>query len=342
MRERFSVIYSRVVMFLRARATSLEAILARASRTFLITLAVLVCLSCVGYVLNSPPEAFPVRVVITIPEGATLSQTALILRDHAVIRSMNLFKAEALLLGAEESIKAGDYFFSERISSLEVASRLARGYFGLEPIRVLIPEGMTSYQIAERIASDVVSFDKETFKMLAREREGYLFPDTYYLLPNATVEQVLRAFEDNFYRRIEPLKPAIAAFGKPLDEVLTMASLLEKEANKKETRRKIAGILWHRLGIGMKLQVDAVFGYIKETKTFHPRFSDLEIDSPYNVYLYKGLPPGPIGNPGLSSIEAAVTPIKSDYLFYLTGKDGKMYYAKTFEEHLANKRKYLK
>lgn len=336
------LVWGRMRAMIGAHAGAARALIARTPR--LAAAAFLfVFVSCAAlYYIQTPPAAFPVRTIITIPEGATLSESAHILKDNAVIRSSDFFKAVVIIMRAEEDMKAGDYFFSERLGTREIASRLVRGFFGLEPVKITIPEGATSYQIAERISREVVSFDKETFKMIAREREGYLFPDTYYILPNATVEQVLRAFEENFYARTEPLIPQIGAFGKSLDEVLTMASLIEKEANKKDTRRMIAGILWHRLEIGMPLQVDAVFGYINETKTFHPSFKDLEVDSPYNVYRHKGLPPGPIGNPGLSAIEAALTPIKTDYLFYLTGRDGKMYYARTFKEHVANKWKYLK
>ena len=117
-----------------------------------------------------------------------------------------------------------------------------------------------------------------------------------------------------------------------------MASILEKEARKLETRKVIAGILWKRIEIGMPLQVDAVFGYIHATSTYSPTFEDLEVDSPYNTYTNRGLPPGPIGNPGLESIRAALEPTKTPYLYYLTGKDGFMYYAKTFDQHVANRR----
>ncbi|MBP9816793.1 MAG: endolytic transglycosylase MltG, partial [Candidatus Pacebacteria bacterium] len=103
----------------------------------------------------------------------------------------------------------------------------------------------------------------------------------------------------------------------------------------------VSGILWNRIELGMPLQVDAVFGYIQDTQTYSPSFDDLEIESPYNTYRNKGLPPGPIANPGVNSILAAVTPTKTEYLYYLTGRDGKMYYAETFEAHKANRARYL-
>lgn len=121
-----------------------------------------------------------------------------------------------------------------------------------------------------------------------------------------------------------------------------MASLIEREAKTDEDRKTIAGILWNRIDLKMPLQVDAVFGYIKGIDTYHPTSEDLSIESPYNTYLHAGLPPTPISNPGLESLHAAATPTKTDYLYYLTGKDGVMHYAKTFEEHKANRAKYLK
>jgi UPF0755 protein len=184
-------------------------------------------------------------------------------------------------------------------------------------------------------------FDSATFLMLARDKEGYLYPDTYTFLPNATVSQVLDALERTFYERIRPLETAIASSGKPIHEIITMASLLEKEAWDDDERKQIAGVLWHRIDINMPLQVDAVFGYIKGTNTFNPKFSDLEVDSPYNTYKNKGLPPGPIGSPSISSIEAAAQPVPTDALFYLHGRDGVLRVSKSFKEHLANRRMYL-
>jgi UPF0755 protein len=127
-----------------------------------------------------------------------------------------------------------------------------------------------------------------------------------------------------------------------LSLLVIMASLLEREAKTLADKRMVAGILWNRIKIGMPLQVDAVFGYIHDRATYSPSFDDLHVDSPYNTYLNKGLPPGPIDNPGLDSIIAAATPTKTSDLYYLTGSDGQMHYAKTFEQHKQNRALYLK
>jgi len=195
--------------------------------------------------------------------------------------------------------------------------------------------------MADLLAARFEKFDPIAFLLLTEDKEGYLFPDTYQFPPNVTTPQVIDTLERTFYDRISGLENDIATFGHPIHEVVTMASLLEKEAWNEEDREYIAGVLWHRIDIGMPLQVDAVFGYIERTDTFNPTFSDLEIDSPYNTYKYKGLPPGPIGNPSLSALEAAVHPKTTDALFYLHGKDGMLRLAKTYEEHLVNRRRYL-
>ena len=138
------------------------------------------------------------------------------------------------------------------------------------------------------------------------------------------------------------MRDSVAASGHSLDEIIIMASLIEKEARTTQVRRIISGILWNRIGIDMPLQVDAVFGYILNRPTFSPTFDDLKIDSPFNTYRNKGLPPGPIGSPSLDAILAAADPEKNNYLFYLSDPNGVMHYSVTFEEHKANRAAFLK
>jgi UPF0755 protein len=148
--------------------------------------------------------------------------------------------------------------------------------------------------------------------------------------------------KNNFIEKIKTLDDKIKYFNKPLADIIKMAGILEEEARTMETRRVVAGILWKRLSMGMPLQVDSSFKYIngKISKTL--TLDDLQIDSPYNSYTHKGLLPTPISNPGLGAIEAAITPIKTSYLYFLTDDAGNMHYGKTFEEHVANKEKYLR
>ncbi len=145
-----------------------------------------------------------------------------------------------------------------------------------------------------------------------------------------------------FKKRIATLTSEVEKFGKPVSEIVILASLLEEEASTSEDRRIVSGILWKRLSMGMLLQVDATFQYINGKGSLELTLDDLKIDSPYNTYKYKGLPPTPISNPGLDSIRAAVIPTKTNYLYYLSERDGTMHYATTFAEHLRNKARYLR
>ncbi len=307
----------------------------------LIVVAALLALSYGYFFLYTPPSSFPVHAIVHIPDGLTLTQAANLLADEQVVRSSSALSSLVILHRGEERVRAGDYFFDRPLTIFEVARRILVGDYGMLPVKVTIPEGATTYQIAKIYADKLGHFDEQTFMTLAESKEGYLFPDTYYFLPNASAAQVIDTMEQNFYRRIEPIEGLIADFGRPLDEVLTMASLLEKEARTPVSRRTIAGILWNRLNVNMPLQVDAVFGYIKKGDIYSPKFSDLAIDSPYNTYKYKGLPPGPIANPSLASIKAAVTPIESSYLFYLSDKSGRMHYSTAYDQHLRYKKMYL-
>jgi len=238
-------------------------------------------------------------------------------------------------------VMAGDYYFDEPLTIDAVAQRVTKGEFGLEPIKVTIPEGATTYQMAEILAKTYEKFDADLFKLLASEKEGYLFPDTYFFLPNVTTTEILNTMERTFYERLSIIEDKIAAFGRPVHEVVTMASLLEKEARDYDERRTIAGVLWNRIAINMPLQVDAVFGFIEGTDTFSPLFSDLEVDSEYNTYKNTGLPPGPIGSPSLEALEAAVSPEDTDAYYYLHGRDGVLRIAHTYDEHLDNRYLYL-
>jgi UPF0755 protein len=224
---------------------------------------------------------------------------------------------------------------------VHIAVRVVSGDFETTPVRVTIPEGSDTKQIARILYDKIPNFDRRAFLQATDGKEGYLFPDTYFFMPNDSIEAVLSVFNNAYHTRISKLAKQIADSGHTELEILTMASILEKEANKTADRQKIAGVLWHRIAIGMPLQVDAVFPYILGKNTFEVTLEDLQVDSPYNTYKYKGLPPGPIDNPGLDSITAALTPVKSNYVFFLSDLQGNFHFAATYAEHMANKKKYL-
>jgi len=257
------------------------------------------------------------------------------------VRSARTFREVARLLGDDRRIPAGVYYFPTPQNLIEIAIRVTTGDFETTPIRVTVPEGATVEQISRILLQKLPTFDRRAFLSAAEGKEGYLFPDTYFFMPGDSTGTILSVFNNNFNSHLLKAQKQIAAFKKPLPEVLTMASLLEKEASDTRSRRIIAGILWHRIQIGMPLQVDAVFPYIIGKNSFQLTLDDLKTDSPYNTYTNKGLPPSPISNPSLDSITAAVTPIKTDYLFYLSDKQGNFHFAATYQQFLVYKHRYL-
>lgn len=288
------------------------------------------------------PGDFARGTIATVENGMTLREVADALEKENVIRSPLLFKGAVVLMNGNGTVLSGDYFFNSRPTFLSVAWRVARGVFGLAPVKVTIPEGANVFEVAWLAAKKLDKFDAKEFIRIAQKDEGYLFPDTYHFLPNAEAAEVYRTMRDNFDKKIKPLETAIKDSGKSMHDIITMASLLEEEARASDTRRLIAGILWKRLDMGMALQVDATFVYINGKNTFELTLADLADDSsPYNTYAHKGLPPGPISNPGLDSIVAALYPKENPYLFYLADLSGVTHYSRTFDEHKEKKFRYL-
>jgi UPF0755 protein len=325
----------------RLKMLPIRSFLERVFRGRIIFSLIIAGLMIVAAFVFVSPATFPRHSVFIVNEGESVTAVTEALQRHGYINHPFVFKILVSILGGRKGVLAGNYFFRERVGMLEIAWRFTKGQYGLEPIRLTIPEGFTTREIAALLEDNFPKFNKEEFLSIAAGKEGRLFPDTYFFPPDIKAAQVVKALEDNFENRITTIASEIESFGRPLNEVLIMASLLEEEARTAESRRRIAGILWRRLEIGMPLQVDAVFNYIMGKNTYQLTLDDLAIDSPYNTYRYKGLPPGPITNPGLDSIRAAIHPIPSDYLYYLSDREGNMHYAVTHEEHVRNKAKYL-
>lgn len=289
----------------------------------------------------SPPEKFPVGSLVRVERGMTIENAAHLLAEKQAIRSPNAFMALVRILGGYRGVIAGDYYFEVPESVLQVAIRITHGEYNLTLVRVTVPEGADTTDIADILDWKIPSFDREGFLTLAEPREGYLFPDTYFFLPNVTPEEIIRTMEENFKTKTDPLLPQIAQSGRTLSEVIIMASLVEKETIELKDKPIVAGILWKRIDIGMRLQVDAPFLYAINKNTFDLTLKDLRTDSPYNTYTRKGLPVGPIANPGLEAIVASIQPKETPYLFYLSDRSSNIHYSRNFEEHKANKRRYL-
>lgn len=288
----------------------------------------------------SPPAEFPPQIIVRVSKGLTIGQTGELLFARGLVRSPLIFKILARLSDGGEVI-AGDYRFLKPASVFSVARRLAIGQFGIDAVRVTIPEGLNSREIGDLLAKNLIGFNEGSFVSLAEKQEGYLFPDTYFIKPSDDEGDIVKMMINNFDAQIKEVDSEIKDSGKSLNEILTMASIVELEARTDESRKMVAGILWNRLNKGMKLQVDAVFPYIIDKYSLQLTVADLSFDSPYNTYLYKGLPPGPVSNPGLSAIRAVLDPTKTSYLYYLSDKDGVMHYAKTYTQHMSNRKRYL-
>lgn len=313
-----------------------------ANRRTILTLVVLGSLALYMYLSYvRPPDNFPINALVTVEEGASLKDVGTALEKDSVVRSGLALRIAVTLMGHEHDVHAGDYLFKEPRDLLSVARAIAVGAFGLEPLRIRIPEGATTKEMATIFGGRLLRFSTEKFLEKAVPMEGYLFPDTYFFLPNASEDLVVETLRQNFDTQIVTIQDKIDASGHTLEDVVIMASLLEREARKMEDKQKIAGVLWNRLDIGMLLQVDAAFRYTTGKGTYQLTTADLESDSPYNTYRHKGLPPGAIGSPSLNSILAAVTPVKHKYLYYLADRSGVTYYSATYAEHLRKKRIYI-
>lgn len=309
-------------------------------RKRVVVLSVLFLALVIAFLHTPRPEIRP--ALATIPEGASLGEAAEVLKEAHLITSTVLLKTFVTVMGGADDVKAGDYLFSKQQGTFRIAWRLVRGEYDITPVRVFIPEGSTVFQMSKILSAHLMNFDTESFIKKATPFEGYLFPDTYLFPPNAKPEQVVKWLSDHFAEKTEPLAEEIRNSGHTLEEVVTMASIIEEEVRTYEDRQLVSGILWKRISIDMPLQVDAPFAYLIGKASAELSKDDLEMDSPYNTYTNKGLPPGPITNPGLEAIEAALRPVESEYFFYLSDSNGTTHFARDFDEHKANKALYLR
>jgi UPF0755 protein len=290
---------------------------------------------------------------VVIERGATFSQVVAALRDKGVLKHTVAFRILARLRHVDADIKAGEYRFPAHQTSDEILKRLVRGeQFA---VWVTIPEGYTAREIARTLAGRALG-DASTYDHVflhaggiavggasTENLEGCLFPSTY-LIPTAyDPEQVAKILVDQSPRELPRDAAARAkALGRTVPEVVTIASLIEREGKADEDRPLIASVIYNRLRLGMPLEVDASIEYVFPEHHDVITKRDLEIDSPYNTYRHTGLPPTPIANPGKASLDAAFRPAKSDFLYYVAKPDGHSAFAKTLQEHNANVARYLK
>lgn len=309
-----------------------------------------------NYFINTPADPNNTEeTIFTIKKGDNLKKIALGLEEENIILNKESFSLYGRLNGLDKEIKTGRFPLQSSLTTPEIYETIISNRTREEI--VTIPEGSTIKdidKILEKLqltrsgefistTNDFNNYSKygfleeEKLKDLPHPLEGYLFPDTYFVTANNfSSESFLSLLLNTFDKKALPV---IANSERSLDEVVIVASMIEKEANKDADRPIIGGIIWKRLDEGWLLGIDATLLYLKEDREID--YFDLRENTPYNTRLNGGLPPGPIANPGLASIKAAVQPEESEYYYYLTSRDGEMIYSKTDSEHIMNKNRYL-
>ncbi len=307
------------------------------------------------YLFTSPffiKHKIKTPVEVEIPEGMTFRAVAQLLNRHGVLANRNIFIFWGRILGLQYSIKSGIYRFDKPLSDYEILKKITRG--DVELIKVTIPEGFNLWQIAERLERLGIT-QREKFLTAAKDKkllselkisapsaEGYLFPDTYLFPKNCSPERIIKEMVKNLRAHItEDMKVRARRLGLTEREFLTLASIIEKEAELDEERPLISAVFHNRLNRGIPLESDptTVYGVVPPPERITRK--DLKRKSPYNTYLIKGLPPGPIASPGIKSIQAALNPARVPYLFFVAIGDGKHHhFSTTNHEHQKAIKKY--
>lgn len=311
--------------------------------------------------LISPDDNAQAQVFV-VEEGASVESIAKQLQDQGLITSTLFFKVYVKV--SDAVLQAGTFELEPGMSLRTIVQAL--GYAKAAEIQVTIPEGFTLKQIGETIVEAMPEISQEAWDevvgvngkwMLGESEilvgippdqglEGYLFPDTYRFRADADARTVAQTMVLTLKRRLAENNIAIPLNlvfegGRTFHEMLTLASIVEREVRAPEDMKRVAGIFFTRLKIGMALQADSTVNYVTGKKDASISLEDSRIASPYNTYRHLGLPPGPISHPGMNAILAVLAPTDSDDLYFLTTDSGEVIYARTFDEHIANKRKYL-
>ncbi|MDO8489916.1 MAG: endolytic transglycosylase MltG [bacterium] len=300
------------------------------------------------------PVMVPAAVSIVVAPGERTDSIVNNLYEHQLIKNKLLFKTYVWTMYRGQTLKAGEYTFAGQLSLPTLVHQLIVGS-GKQEVVLRIIEGWTNRQIAGYLLSQGIGTENTILTSLSHDwssrfdfltpgqsLEGFLFPDTYRVFRDAAPSDVIEKMLMQFNKKFPiGLREEARQKGLTLHEVVTLASILEREVRSDLDRARVADIFYRRMEKGMPLQADSTVNYVTGKNTPSVSGVDLAIDSPYNTYKHKGLPPTPISNPGLASLVASLHPEKNAYWFFLTPKDGTVIYSKTFEEHVRNKRRYL-
>ncbi len=303
-----------------------------------------------SYLLAPPAPKNQEETLFIVTPGQPLETIAQNLEKKKLIKSAFAFRLLIAQMGIGKSIQAGDFKMAPNMTARDIAKELTHGAID---IWVTLPEGLRVEEQAERIEAklkfgqnDQYKFDKKQYIKIAKE--GYMFSDTYLIAKNATAADVAARLSETFSEKVEQSILDKAKSELSNEEIITLASLIEKEAKTSEEKPTIAGIIVNRLNAGIALQIDATVAYAKGYDSAkNSWWGEVTTDdyktvkSPYNTYLKPGPPPGPIANPGIDSIRAALEPADTPYLYYLHDSEGRIHYAKTIEEHNQNIQNFL-
>jgi UPF0755 protein len=307
---------------------------------FLATMSV-----CLGFAMfiARPADKDAAKQVVVIREGTSLKEVARQLEQKRIITSRRLFSLWAKATGRTRIIKAGEYRLGAHMTPEEVLQTLIKGDVII--YAVTIPEGFTNRQISELLENlGLVPGDEflrlardpdilRQYGISGRDAEGYLFPETYQFSKGIPARSMLETMLRRFNKALEPYGPGIKSAGMPLDNIVTLASVVEKETGRPEERPLVASVFLNRLARGMRLASDPTVIYGIHGFDGNLTRKDLETPTPYNTYLIEGLPPGPIANPGLESIKAVLCPAQTEFLYFVSKNDGSHHFSKTLSEH---------
>ena len=311
-----------------------------------ITLAILVILITIAIAwwlngtsaVNSKNETAKIFV---IENGQGIRAISKNLKDQGLIKDQVVFFLLTKQLKLDSKVQAGSFRLNPSMSAKQIANELTHG---TKDIWITIPEGQRAGEIADILEKNMPNYDS-SWEAALEENEGYLFPDTYLFPQEATIELVIETMKDNFERKYSQIDSSNSKLSKA--QIVTLASLIEREARHAEDRPMVASVIYNRLNDEMKLDIDAtlqyILGYQKDQKRWWKEGltnQDKQLDSAYNTYRVIGLPPAPISNPGIASLKAALNPSDTPYFFYITDKNGINRYGKTLAEHEANIKKY--
>jgi len=288
-----------------------------------------------------PKDLFGEEKFFLVEKGQGLFQIAEDLEKEGLIKNAFYFKTYVLLKNQARSLQAGEYLLSPSMRISEITQKIISGDIVKEEITII--EGWNLKDIGFYFENRGMFQAEELYDERA-DLEGYFFPDTYQTRRGATLEEIIKMVTGNFNKKLtKELREEIERQGKTISEIVTMASIVEKEVQTLEDKEIVSGIFWERIKEKKPLQSCATIAYIKGVNQWRYSSEDTRIESPYNTYLNLGLPIGPISNPGLDSIKAAIFPKKTDYNYFLNDPEtGKTIFSKTLEEHNIAKVKYLK